>query len=279
MTTRLDIAASAICFVGLLGGCAPSSTPDGGVAIRVLVDGELVPGLPALAPGRLRPLAELLPEDLRDPKKWRQVEARSYDGLFLRIPDPTVTYPEHEILVACTEDGRIGIGVYPPDVPREEGGWPPLSLVGVAELHVRTAAPERAASQGEPLVVERPGAEPTHLTRARLDELTRLTPGEASSRGRGMRRQWGWHLGDVLALAVPLEDVGSVRVHGKDGVLEVEAELLRARELPLPLLKGNRRGQWILKIWEPGDPRPTVGRQMRGIVRVEVVLRARESRD
>src|SRR5690606_14310495 len=98
-------------------------------------------------------------------------------------------------------------------------------------------------------------------TQLTSDQLRGLRPASA-----GSVRAHGWPLADVIALATSATELHAVRLEGAQPV-DIAPQDLHAPGKTL-WLKANQRGEYVLRVWEPGAKYPT--REVRGVTQIVV---------
>ncbi len=255
-----------------LASCAPE--PEG-PSIPVLLDGREVSAVSVSELGATpRELAELLDGAAGDPGAWLSVGASTAEGRQFAVHQLATAHSDAAIYLDLDGDAVPRIGLFPRANP---GSGPRVVLADPNEIRVSTAAapPPPPPAAPEPVVLKLwvVGGEPGELTEKRLESVPQLGASAGSDLGGGgasgsggaggadLRREH--HLADVVALAAELETVTAVRLSG-EADYALGGDALRARSGVLPVLKRNRRGNWVF------DLRGGEGRVLRDVRELEI---------
>ena len=286
-TGALVLALSSLFGCGSGSGSDSEGTTDAGPSVVVLLDDEELTNIAhaALEPTPKR-LIDLLDGAAGDPVKWVLVEAKGPEWRQMTVSHPLTMHRDADISMSMGEDGKVRFGLYPHAAPTR----PRLLLEDLVRVHVRTVElppPARVVIEAAILKIKVGDGQAQMLTDDQLEKIPGLerTSGGDGSRGEpktdpeGLAKDSGhdgtlrrvFHLADLLAPFVTVEEVSSVRLVGDDPakVMTVTAELLGSREGSLPIIKRNTKGQWN---FQERSSDPMEARAMRSIRVVEVEL-------
>lgn len=260
---------------------SPTPTPETAAPLILNVDGQRV--TVSLNPADRPSLASLVGSE---PSTWSLVRATGHAGGRLKLDNPFETHPDHDILFFEGTDGSASLGVFrrlddsvPPGL-RDTLKKPKVQVHRIQSVDVWTGDNRpQAETVVDHLVLQVVvgDASPVDVNRSTFVGLPRLEARKTAPKGMKLSNRAkkklevkGCSLSDLVALATPLEGVGSVVAHTGDGQEStISGDALRA-DHPPALIRLNRKGQAVLEHLDLGV---TGENRLRNVTKLVVTFR------